>query len=56
MSLATPEPPLEGLDATWTGTLDEARRVLRIDDLGLGAARAEAFQIVAGLDGGSGPR
>jgi putative nucleotidyltransferase with HDIG domain len=56
MSLATPEPPLEGLDATWTGQLDEARRVLRIDDLGLGAARAEAFQIVAGLGGGSGPR
>jgi len=51
MSLATPEPPLEGLDVNWTGTVEEARRVLGMDDLALGAARAEAFQIVAQLAG-----
>lgn len=51
MSIATPEPPLEGLDVTWTGTFEEARRALKMDDLGLGAARAEAFTIVGGLGG-----
>jgi putative nucleotidyltransferase with HDIG domain len=46
MSLWTPEPPLEGLDANWTGTVLEARRALNMDDLTFGASRAEAFQIV----------
>lgn len=49
MSLATPEPPLEGLDVNWTGTFEEARRALGMEDLALGAARAEAFQIVGQL-------
>jgi putative nucleotidyltransferase with HDIG domain len=49
MSLATPEPPLEGLDANWTGTFEEARRALHMDDLALGAMRAEAFEIVGKL-------
>jgi putative nucleotidyltransferase with HDIG domain len=49
LSLATPEPPLEGLDANWTGTVLEARRALALDDLAFGAARAEAFQLVAQL-------
>jgi len=49
LSVATPEPPLEGLDVNWTGVLEEARKALKMDDLAIGAARAEAFEIVAQL-------
>jgi hypothetical protein len=49
MSPAMPEPPLEGLDAKWTGVVEEARKVLKIDPLAFCAARAEAFQIVERL-------
>jgi HD-like signal output (HDOD) protein len=42
----TPEPPLEGLDANWTGLVDEARQALKMEPLGLCAARAEAFELV----------
>jgi len=49
MSLATPEPPLDGIDVNWTGMVEQARRELGMDDLALGAARAEAFAIVAQL-------
>ncbi|MFL5271017.1 MAG: HDOD domain-containing protein [Anaeromyxobacteraceae bacterium] len=51
MSLATPEPPLEGFDVNWTGTFEEGRRALGMDELAVGAARAEAFQIVDQLFG-----
>jgi HD-like signal output (HDOD) protein len=54
MSLVMPEPPLEGLDVNWTGTVEEARKVLAMDDLALGAARVEAFEIVGQLGGGKG--
>jgi HD-like signal output (HDOD) protein len=58
-SLSTPEPPHDGIDVNWTGVVEEARRVLHMDDLALGAARAEAFQIVErlrlGSRGGPGP-
>jgi len=46
MATATPEPPLEGLDANWTGVVEEARRALRLDELGLCALRAEAFAML----------
>jgi HD-like signal output (HDOD) protein len=49
MSPAMPEPPLEGLDANWTGVVEEARKVLNIDALAFCAARAEAFEIVRRL-------
>lgn len=52
MSLATPEPPLAGLDTSLPGTLSEARRALDMADLAFGAARAEAFSIVGQLFGG----
>lgn len=50
-SMTTPEPPIEGVDVNWSGLVDEARRHLRLDDLALAAARAEAFQIVERLGG-----
>ena len=46
-SLHTPEAPLEGLDVNWSGTFEEARRALKMQELALGAARAEAFDLVA---------
>jgi putative nucleotidyltransferase with HDIG domain len=49
-SLATPEPPLDGLDVNWIARVNEARALLRLDDLQLGAARAEAFEIVKALE------
>ena len=49
MSPHTPEAPLEGIDVNWTGTFEEARRALKMNDLALGAARAEAFNLVAKL-------
>jgi len=51
MSLRTPEPPPGGIDVNWTGLVDEARQALRLDDLSFGAARAEAFKLVADLQG-----
>jgi HD-like signal output (HDOD) protein len=54
-SLATPEPPHDGVDVNWTGVVDEARRCLGMDELALGAARAEAFQIVESLGVAQGP-
>lgn len=55
MATETPEPPLEGLDANWTGVVEEARRALRIDELALCALRAEAFGLLDRL-GLSAPR
>ncbi|GEJ59059.1 HDOD domain-containing protein [Anaeromyxobacter diazotrophicus] len=49
LSTATPEPPLEGLDVNWHGVFHEARKALKMDDAALGAARAEAFELVAQL-------
>jgi HD-like signal output (HDOD) protein len=54
-SLATPEPSLDGVDVNWTGVVDEARKCLAMDDLAMGAARAEAFQIVEALGLGQAP-
>jgi putative nucleotidyltransferase with HDIG domain len=54
LSMTTPEPPSDGVDVNWSGVVDEARKVLRLDDLGLAAARAEAFQLVEAL--GAGPK
>ena len=56
MSLTTPEPPLDGLDCNWTGLVDQARKVLGMEDLALGAARAEAFQVVRALKPAEGGR
>jgi putative nucleotidyltransferase with HDIG domain len=53
-SMETPEPPSDGVDVNWSGLVDEARKLLRMDDLSLAAARAEAFSIVEALSGGSG--
>jgi len=50
-SMETPEPPSDGVDVNWTGLVDEARKVLRVDDLTMAAARAEAFQLVGQLGG-----
>ena len=43
------EPPLEGLDANWTGAVEEACRALGMDALGLCAARAEAWEVLERL-------
>ena len=43
---AMPEPPLEGLDANWTGLVEEARVALGMEPLSLCAARAEAFELL----------
>jgi HD-like signal output (HDOD) protein len=43
LSAATPEPPLDGLDASWTGAVEEALGILRIEPLAFCAARADAF-------------
>jgi len=48
-SVATPEPPVEGLDVNWSDTFQEAREVLKLGDAALCVARAEAFELVAGL-------
>jgi len=59
-TMETPEPPTDGVDVNWSGLVDEARMVLRMDDLAMAAARAEAFQLVERLSGGGaaapGPR
>jgi putative nucleotidyltransferase with HDIG domain len=52
-SMETPEPPTAGVDVNWSGLVEEARRVLRMDDLTMAAARAEAFQLVERLAGGA---
>ena len=44
-----PEPPLEGIDANWTGMVEEARETLGLTPLALCALRAEAFDIVERL-------
>ncbi|HTP49817.1 MAG TPA: HDOD domain-containing protein [Anaeromyxobacteraceae bacterium] len=51
MTMVTPEPPVDGVDVNWIGLVDEARAALSMDELGLAAARAEAFGIVAQLPG-----
>jgi HD-like signal output (HDOD) protein len=48
-----PEPPHDGIDINWTGVVEEALNVLRMDELALGASRAEAFLIVQRLSGGT---
>ena len=48
-TMETPEPPRAGVDANWAGILEEARAVLRMDDLALAALRAEAFQLLGRL-------
>jgi putative nucleotidyltransferase with HDIG domain len=55
LATSTPEPPLEGLDANWTGVVEEARKALELDGLGLCALRAETFALLDKL-GLSGPR
>jgi len=52
MTMKTPEAPVDGVDVNWIGLVDQARAVLSMDELGLAAARAEAFAIVAQLAGG----
>jgi len=47
MSMETPEPPLDGVDVNWSGLVEQAQRALSMDALAMGAARAEAFGIVA---------
>jgi putative nucleotidyltransferase with HDIG domain len=54
LSLETPEPPLGGLDVNWSGVVEEAARLLGLAPLALGAARAEAFELVRALDQGGG--
>jgi hypothetical protein len=49
MAVTMPEPPVDGIDVNWAGVVEDARRLLRLDDLAFCAARAEAFQAVAGL-------
>jgi HD-like signal output (HDOD) protein len=44
-STATPEAPLGALDLASSVTLDEARKVLALNDLALAALRVEAFQL-----------
>ncbi len=58
MAAHLPEPPLDGIDANWTGAVEEARRALGMDELGLCAARAEAFALLErlGMRGGAGRR
>jgi putative nucleotidyltransferase with HDIG domain len=51
-SMETPEPPSGGVDVNWSGLVEEARKLLRMDDLALAATRAEAFSIVEQLTGG----
>jgi len=51
MSLSTPEPPTDGLDVNWIVLVDQARQALAMDELALGAARAEAFGIARQLAG-----
>ncbi len=51
LSMETPEPPHDGVDVNWSGVVDEARVILRLDDLAMAAARAEAFQVVEALGG-----
>lgn len=52
LSTRMPEPPLSGLDANWTGLVEQARQALSMDELALCALRAEAFEVVRR----SGPR
>jgi len=46
---AMPEPPLEGLDANWTGVVHEAAQALGMDPLAVCAARAEVFGLLEKL-------
>jgi HD-like signal output (HDOD) protein len=46
-STATPEAPLGTVDLASSVTLDEARQVLGLDDLALGALRVKAFELAA---------
>jgi putative nucleotidyltransferase with HDIG domain len=50
-STATPEAPLGALDLASSVTLDEARQALALNDLGMAALRAEAFQLAARMNG-----
>jgi len=52
-SMDSPEPPTQGVDVNWSGLVEEARRHLRMDDLAMAAARAEAFAVVEALGGGA---
>lgn len=54
-AMAMPEPPLEGLDANWTGLVNEAARALKMDELAVCATRAEVFGLLDKL-GLSAPR
>jgi putative nucleotidyltransferase with HDIG domain len=49
LATAMPEPPIDGLDANWTGPVEEAARALRMEPLALCAARAEAFDLLQKL-------
>ncbi len=51
MRIDMPEPPLEGIDANWTGVVEQAREALGLDRLALCALRAEAFELVKQLGG-----
>jgi len=44
-SPATPEPPLGAVDLASSVTLDEARKVLALDDLALAALRVKGFEL-----------
>lgn len=48
-AMAMPEPPLEGLDVNWTGVVNEAAQVLRMDELAVCATRAEVFGLLEKL-------
>jgi len=48
-AMAMPEPPLEGIDANWTGVVQEAAKALKMDELAVCAARAEAFDLLEKL-------
>jgi HD-like signal output (HDOD) protein len=49
MSMETPEAPIDGVDVNWSGLVLEACRALRMDELGMAAARVEAFKLVEAL-------
>jgi HD-like signal output (HDOD) protein len=49
MSMETPDAPVDGVDVNWSGVVLEARKALRMDELGMAAARVEAFLLVGAL-------
>lgn len=51
LALTMPEPPADGLDVNQAAVVEDACRVLRLDDLTLCTTRAEAFQVVQALFG-----